>query len=316
MQRYQDVLITGAGGFVGRGLARRLLQPGVLAADARLTLADLRLPEPPQDARVRCLEGSIADPGFVAQACVEAPDCVFHLASIPGGMAEREAELAWLVNVEGTRRLLEKAGRHGGRPRFVFASSIAVFGDFTGEAADEDQPPRPRMAYGAQKLIGEALVADHSRRGQVDGCSLRLPGIVARPPENTGQLSLFMSDFIRRLAAGQPYTCPVGPEAASWFMSLSCCIDNLIHGAVCPLPDDPWERIWTLPVLRLRYRELAGAIGAACGTPVDKLLAYAPDARIESLFGRQPPLLAPRGLTSGFRPDADARSLVLQALAN
>lgn len=314
MQRYRHILITGADGFVGRGLARRLLAPGVLSDDARVTLADLRFGEAPDDPRVRCLEGSIAEADFVARACDGSPDCIFHLASIPGGTAERQIDLAWQVNVEGTRHLLEQSGAGGAKPRFVFASSIAVFGDLSADVADEGQAPQPRMAYGAHKLMGEILVADYSRRGVVEGCSLRLPGIVARPPENTGQLSLFMSDMIRKLAAGEPFTCPVGPEAASWFMSLSCCVDNLIQGACVELPTDPWRRTWTLPVLHLRYRELAAAIGAVRGTPIDDLLRYAPDERIETLFGRQPPLHAPRALAQGFRPDANAEALVRAAL--
>jgi nucleoside-diphosphate-sugar epimerase len=314
VKRYRRILVSGAGGFVGRGLARQLLAPGVLSADARLTLADLRLGAAPDDPRVRRLEGSIAEAGFVARACAEAPDCVFHLASIPGGTAEGQGELAWRVNVEGTRHLLEQAAAGGTKPRFVFASSIAVFGDLSCSVADEDQAPRPLMSYGAHKLVGEILVADYNRRGAVAGCSLRLPGIVARPPENTGQLSLFMSDMIRRLAAGEPFTCPVGPEAASWFMSLSCCVDNLIHGATSDLPENPWQRTWTLPVLHLRYRELAAAIGAVSGAPTDDLGRYAPDERIEALFGRQPPLHTPRSLAQGFRPDANAETLVRDAL--
>ena len=64
--------------------------------------------------------------------------------------------------------------------------------------------PRPAMTYGAQKLVGEVLVDDFSRRGWIDGHSLRLPGVLGRPPARTGQLSAFLSDIIRELAAGRP----------------------------------------------------------------------------------------------------------------
>lgn len=54
---------------------------------------------------------------------------------------------------------------------------------------DEVTLPEPRMSYGAHKWIGEILIRDYSLRGFIDGRSLRLPGIVSRPPQPAGLLS-------------------------------------------------------------------------------------------------------------------------------
>src|SRR5437764_12706883 len=96
------------------------------------------------------------------------------------------------VNLDATTAVLEACQRQGARggsaTRFVFASSVAVFGTMPARVTD-DTLPQPTMTYGAQKLIGEVLVADFTRRQWIDGCSLRVPGVLARPPARTGQLS-------------------------------------------------------------------------------------------------------------------------------
>src|SRR6202034_298080 len=86
--------------------------------------------------------------------------------------------------------------------------SIGVYGVPMPDVIDEATIPLPTLSYGAQKLIGEYLVSDYGRRGFVDGRSVRIPGIVARPPAAKGLLSLFLSDLIRELSAGRSFICP------------------------------------------------------------------------------------------------------------
>ncbi|MFZ2988795.1 MAG: hypothetical protein WA086_12435, partial [Ideonella sp.] len=157
------------------------------------------------------------------------------------------------------------------------------------------------------------LVAEASRRGWIEGCSLRLPGVLARPPARTGQLSAFMSDLIRELAAGRPFTCPTSPEATVWIASRACTIDNLIHAAQADparLHGPGGMRAFTLPVQRVSMAELAQACGQAFGTAGAGLVSWAPDARIEALFGRQPPVRTPAAEAAGFRHDGDLQTLV------
>ena len=316
------VVITGANGFVGRALARRLSSQAVLGQRVltRLTLLDVvfddlgALPD-----FVRCNAGDISSSTWLRAVLGVAPiDAVFHLASIPGGAAEQNYDLARRVNIDATTLLLELGKAQfesgGAAPIFVFASTIAVFGQMPALVTD-NTPLAPLMTYGAQKLIGEVLVADFSRRGWVDGRSLRLPGVLARPPARTGQLSAFMSDIIRELSAGRAFTCPTSPQATTWASSLPCVIDNLLHAASVEVAALHERRTFTLPTLRFSMAELVDAIAQVHGSAAQSLVSYAPDERIESLFGRFPPLQTPAADAAGFVNDGQLVRLVQRALA-
>lgn len=314
------VVVTGAHGFVGAALCRRLQADGQLHGTAieRLTALDLGFGElPAHEGIVRRHAGDLTDPAWLDGVLAGTPvDVVFHLASIPGGSAEAQPALARRVNLDATMDLLERGRsqveRGGPAPVFVFASSIAVFGPMTGPVND-DTLPRPAMSYGAQKWIGEILVDDHSRRGWVNGRSLRIPGVLARPPARTGQLSAFLSDMIREGLAGRPFTCPMSPAATTWASSLPNVVDNLVHAAQRTLPGSPMRRTFTLPTLRFSMQELAQAIGAVRGGP-GAAPRYEPDARIESLFGAFPALESGPARDAGFAADADLGTLVRRSV--
>ncbi len=316
------VLITGAAGFVGAALAARLQRDGHLGAQAitRLSLADLSFGDaPPQEGIVHRLSGDLADTAWIDRALGDEPlGAVFHLASIPGGMAEANYALARRVNLDATLALLERGRAQveagGAAPVFVFASSIAVFGPMPARV-DDSTPTRPVMTYGAQKLIGEVLVDDFSRRGWVDGRSLRLPGVLARPPAPTGQLSAFLSDMLREPAAGRPFVCPMAREATTWASSLPNIVDNLVHGARVDAGGLGRRRSITLPTLHFSMAALVDAMAAVHGEGVRALVSHAPQERIEALFGRFPPLETPRACAAGFRGDRDLEALVRCALA-
>jgi nucleoside-diphosphate-sugar epimerase len=313
------VLVTGANGFVGKALVRRLLRlpggaaPG-LAVD-RLSVADLGFDTLPRDARLHALHGSIADPVFLETAFAHPVDCLFHLASIPGGAAEAHFELAQAVNLQATISLFERARRQGNRPVVVFASTIGVYSSPWPAVVDDDTPVGcPDWTYGAQKLIGEILLHDYSRKGFIDGRAVRLPGIVARPPAPSGALSIFLSDIIRELASGREFVCPMSPEARSWLMSVECCIDNLLNAATIPAARITDRRAWTLPALRVSMQELVEGVAQLHGAEVRSRVTYRPDPALEERFGRYPELRLPASAALGFRHDGSVTDLVRRAL--
>ncbi|KEA63060.1 hypothetical protein ADIMK_2584 [Marinobacterium lacunae] len=316
------VVITGANGFVGQALAREIQQCRRLGERSvtRLTLLDLNFEDmAPVPDFVYRHAGDLADDAWVRSVLANSPiDVMFHLASVPGGTAEKHYALARAVNLNATLTLLElckeQAESGSNAAKFVFASSIAVFGEFPSQVTDET-PLRPQMTYGAQKVIGEVLVEDFSRRGWVDGCSLRLPGVLARPAGPAGQLSAFMSDIIRELSAGRPFVCPTSPGATTWASSLPCVVENLLHAAVAGLNGAAGPRTFTLPTLRFSMAELVDAISEEYGVDAQPLVTWQPVELIEKLFGGYPPLETPSADAAGFVHDGDLNALVSRALA-
>ncbi|MFL9944243.1 NAD-dependent epimerase/dehydratase family protein [Paraburkholderia graminis] len=310
-------VVTGAEGFVGRALVKRLLADGLGGRRiSKLTLMDVDFESPHADSRVVQLAGSIADAAVRAQAYASPVDAVFHLASIPGGAAEKNYALGRSINLDATLGLLEDLRSQAGAPRFVFASTVAVYGENLPATVDERTLPSPALSYGAHKLMGEVLVADASRLGWVQGCSLRLPGVVARPGDGAGMMSAFMSLLFWKLAAGEPLTVPVSREGVAWWISVSRCVDNLLHAATVDAECLNARRSYQMPVLRLSIGEVVDALAARFGADRKALVTYAPDPLIERLFAAYPPLDPPEAERLGLRHDGSVEQLIARAMAD
>ncbi len=314
-----DILITGAGGFVGRALAARLcaMHAQDQAVFRSLTLLDQHLaPIAPVGANVRRIEGDVQDPGVLAEALQTPPDTVFHLAGITSRQAEADVALGLGVNVGASIGLLELLRTQARQATVVFTSSIGVFGTPLPQRIDDDTPQVPALSYGAQKKMVEVLLADYSRRGFVRGLSLRLPGVVARPAQPGGALSAFASDLIRELAQGRPFTCPVAPDAAMWFLSQPACVDNLLHAAAVATAGQglPPTRALNLPALRATPADIVDALARRDGDGVRARIRYQPDAALQAQFAAWPPLFTPVADRLGFRHDGDLASLLTRSL--
>ena len=313
------VIVTGANGFVGQVLTRQVLQSGLGGQIvSHLTLIDLAFDQPHPDTRVQQVAGSIADAAVRAKAYAKPVDLVFHLASVPGGAAEKNYALGRSINLDATVGLLEdlrgQADLAGVAPRFVFASTVAVYGESLPAVVHEATLPAPALSYGTHKLAGEYLVADATRKGWVQGCSLRLPGVVARPGSGAGLMSAFMSQLFWRLAAGEAITVPVSPGGMAWWISALACVGNLLQAArLEPGALNP-QRCYQMPALHLTVAQVVDALAARFGQDRKALVTYAPDALIERLFAQYPPLHTPAAERLGFRHDGSAEQLVEQAM--
>ncbi|WDM59366.1 NAD-dependent epimerase/dehydratase family protein [Pseudomonas sp. NEEL19] len=307
------VMITGANGFIGRSLAMRLLAVGMLRGQPidALLLLDQQLIGFPENKRIRPYIGSVTDASLLRRALADGIDIVFHLVSIPGSTAEADYDLGYEVNLGASLELLQQL-RNGARPpRVVYASSVAVYGSELRARVDEGTEASPLLSYASHKLMVETLLVDLTRRGDIDGIALRLPGIVARPRGGNGLKSAFMSNLMHAFADGEPYVCPVSAEATAWWMSARCCVDNLVHAAELSALS---LRVCQLPVLHLSIKQIVDSLSASFGGHRRGLIEYAPEPELERLFGRYPPLRAPQAKAQGFHHDGSARALIRNAL--
>jgi nucleoside-diphosphate-sugar epimerase len=278
-----------------------------------LTFVDLAFAEATADSRVRLITGSLVDEPIFKRVFDRHMHSVFHLATVPGGWAEQHFEIGLQVNLQLTLRLLEALRMQGSIAKLVFTSSIGVYGNLPGMVNDETVP-RPTWSYGTHKAIGELLVADYSRKEFLDGRVIRLPAVVARGADPSGAVSAFMSDLIRVLAAGQPFVCPVSPEATCWWMSRPCAVDNILHAAALPSRQLIEQRVYMLPALRCSIKEIVDAVGRVSGRDASVLVSYRPVPEIEDRFGKLPPLHVPRAESRGFRHDGSVDELVRRAI--
>ena len=305
------VLVTGAGGYIGRALTRALA-----AAGNALVLVDLDFSGVPLSAirTSRCVVGDIGDAAVIERAFAEPVDAVFHLAGIVSGRAESDFALGKRVNLDATVGLLERCRRQAanGGPvvRFVYASSIAVFGAPLPARIDDATPPEPALSYGAHKRACEVLLGDYTRRGFVDARALRLAGVVVRPPASNGALSGFNSDLIREPLAGHDYVCPVGPEASIWIASLATTIGNLQRMAALDPEALGRDRALTAPALAIRVGDIVAAMGRA-DRQAPARVRFEPQPALAAQFGRWPLDCAfDRARAIGLAVDASLDALI------
>jgi nucleoside-diphosphate-sugar epimerase len=309
------VLITGGGGFLGARLARKLLERGELGGQriSGITVLDTRVSD---NSLLRIVEGDVADPAVLDKAVEKDTAAVFHLAAVVSGAAEADFDLGMRVNLDGTRLLLEKLRRCERPPRVVFASSVAAFGGELPEVLDDGTTPRPQTSYGTQKVIGEYLVSDFSRKGTIDGRSLRLPTIVVRAGKPNAAASSFASGVIREPLNGVMSECPVAPETGVWLLSPGRVVDAFIHAL--ELPAEAWgkNRVVNLPGITASVAEMLAALRRLAGAEAAARVVWKPDARVQAIVKTWPVRFrTPRSLQMGFKPDPNVESVIRDYMA-
>jgi nucleoside-diphosphate-sugar epimerase len=307
------ILITGGGGFIGSRLAAALQ-----ARDprARITLLDVAV-APALASRFESLVGDVASPAVLDKALGGDTDSVFHLAAVVSGGAEADFDLGYRVNFDGTKNLLEACRKLARPPRFVYASSVAAFGGVLPDVLDDSTTPAPQTSYGTQKVIGEYLVADFTRKGFVDGRSLRLPTIVVRPGKPNLAASSFASAIIREPLAGVECPCPVPDSTGVWILSPRRVVEAFMHAHDLPASAWPTTRVVNLPGITLSVREMIDAMGRVAGAETVSRVRFTPDARIQGIVKTWPVRFrTDRALAMGFKADADFDSIVRDHIAN
>lgn len=293
------VVITGGTGFIGQRLAHRLLEAGRLTGPTgapeeidELVLFDQAVPEvrpPDLDERAVLRAGDIADRAAVRDLIDRDDVSVFHLASVLSAGGEKDFDLAMRVNLDGGLNVLEACRRRAGRPRLVFASSIAAFGGAAMPARVGDFTKQtPQTTYGTTKAICELLVNDYTRKGFVDGRSARLPTVIIRPGKPNAAASSFVSGVFREPLDGVDFVLPVKLGTVMPLLGYRAIVDGIV--ALHELPGERLgdDRAVSLPGLTVTAQNMIDALHRAAGDRPLGRITVTPDPFIEGICATWP----------------------------
>lgn len=314
------VIVTGGLGFLGQRLARRLLECGrVSDADGRLVDFDelVLIDTQPtrcelQDERLTCLHADVSDPQALA-ASIDRPDVtVFHLASVVSAGAEQDFDLALRVNLDGHRALLEALRGLQSRPRYVFTSSLAVYGgDAVRAGVDDATALHPRTTYGMTKAIGELLVDDYTRKGYIDGRGARLGMVIVRPGAPNKAASGFASAVIREPLDGKDYVLPVPLDTRVAVVGYDTVIDGLLALQALDGAALGAERTLNLPSLSVTVEQMLTSLRRVAGGRQLGRVDVQPDEFIMSVVNGWPQAMhAPRAQALGLPQDAGLDDII------
>ena len=327
-----NVVITGGAGFLGSRLARELLAAGSVEAAgggarplSRLMVLD-QSPAPDDlaaDERVAAIRGDLADlldPAGRGRQTLAGADVIFHLAAAVSGECEADFDLGVRANLRATEALLASCRALGTNPVVVFASSLAVFGASREHplpaVVDDHTLPNPQSSYGVQKVIGEQLLADYTRKGFLRGRAVRLATVSVRPGRPNAAASGFLSGIIREPLAGQRAACPVGAATEVALISPARAIEGLLCAASSS--EESWggRSAVTLPALTVTVADMVAALERAGGPGVSALIDWVPDPVVARLVMSWPARIrAERAERLGLAPDPDFGSIISMYLA-
>ena len=173
-----QILITGGAGLLGTRLAKALLARGSLTDGnsatrtvSKVTLFDIVPAAGFDDPRVVSVVGDVASAADIAAVLTPQTDAVFHLAAVVSGQAEADFELGMRINLDATRMLLERARANGNRSKFIFTSSVAVFGGLL--------PARFHRRAGAAHADG-VRATGRTEPGSIEFCQRHHPRTLER----------------------------------------------------------------------------------------------------------------------------------------
>ena len=266
---------------------------------------------------IQTTSGNIADPEESKRLAALKPDIVIHLAAIVSSDAEKNFDKGWDINARGSWQLLEalreqhEASKGSYRPRVVFASSIAVFGGPYPEKIDDGFLCAPQTSYGAQKAMTELLVADYSRKGFIDGFSMRLPTICVRPGKPNLAASSFFSGIIREPLNGQEAILPVSDQTRHWHASPRAAAKFFTQAATLDTSKLNGRYSLNLPGVSCTVAEQIEALRTIAGNDVVKLIKPQADDVINKIVRGWPCNFDPqRALSLGFEGEKDFAEII------
>lgn len=227
--------------------------------------------------------------------------------------AEQDPDLGYEINFLATRNLLEICRKNNPNIRFIFSSSLAVFGGELPDVITDSTAVTPQSTYGSQKAMCELLINDYSRKGFVDGIVLRLPTICIRPGKPNKAASSFVSGIIREPLHGEEATCPVSGSLRLWLSSPNTVINNFIHALTLPsLPPRDWHVI-NLPGFTVSVEQMLSDLVSIKGEQILDKIQFKFDENINNIVASWPVEIDKNtALKLGFTADNNFKEVIQQ----
>ncbi|GAA5647790.1 D-erythronate dehydrogenase [Vibrio proteolyticus] len=311
-----NIVITGGAGFLGAMLTQTLLRrfPDITSLKVvdRVVLAE----SAQTDRRIVSVVADITNPADVEGLIDTETTHVFHLAAIVSSHAEEDFDLGVKVNLTATQLLLEKCRQVNPAIRFVFSSSLAVFGGQLPAVIEPMTATQPSSSYGTQKAMCELLVNDYGRRGLVDAITVRLPTICIRPGTPNKAASSFVSGIIREPMKGEGANCPVRQDLPLWISSPGTVIDNIIHASQLSAEHITGFRTFNLPGIQVTPATMLAALADVAGPQRLALVSNETDPVIERIVASWPQAFDnDKERALGFQADRDFPTILASYLS-
>ena len=300
---------------LGFKFCRKLAETGNIARGRveSLTMADVIESPPITEApfKIRSVVCDLSGPSAAEQLIANRPDVILHSAAIVSGEAETDFDKGYRINLAGTHNLFDAIRKAVYMPRLIFTSSIAVFGAPFPEVIGEEFFTTPLTSYGAQKAIGELLLADYTRRGFFDGIGIRLPTICIRPGKPNKAASSFFSNILREPLNGKEAVLPVSDTVRHWFASPRSAVGFFFRAAEIDGSLVGPRRNLSMPGLSATVREMIESLQRCAGAERARLIRCQPDpfiARIVEGWARN--LDASRAISLGFQVETNFDAII------
>lgn len=306
-----NIIITGGAGFLGSELLKNLLEqyPSIetIKVVDRVKLSENVI----TSHKIESIVADITVQQEVDNIIDENTTHVFHLAAIVSSHAEENFELGMLVNLKATQLLLERCRQVNPNIRFVFSSSLAVFGGELPDKIDYMTAMQPSSSYGTQKAICELLVNDYARKSFVDAVSVRLPTICIRPGVPNKAASSFVSGMIREPLKQEQSNCPVDVDLPLWVSSPNTVIKNIIHASQMDTKTLEGFRTVNLPGLQTSPKEMIASLVNIVGESCLDFISYEQDDNVERIVSSWPKSMNnDKELTLGFIKDTNFNAIL------
>ncbi|MCJ1467660.1 hypothetical protein MMC07_006285 [Pseudocyphellaria aurata] len=303
-----NVIVTGAGGFIGQILAAALVADSSVS---KLTLTDLTEPPlpstPHSKVETRCVAADLTSVETCKSLFTADLTVIYLLHGLMSGSAEANLELGLKINLDSMRQIFDILREVKPGVRVVFPSSCAVYGPpgSPKSVITERDAPLPGTSYGAQKLISEVLLNDFSRRGLLDGRILRLPTIMVRPGAPTGAASSFASGIFREPLHGEKGILPVPKSQEVWICSPKTVVENLIRARDIPAERFGGQsRVVNLPGITVTVQQMLDVLKAVGGERALSLVEEQQDESTARIVASWPARLnTARASELGFKND-------------